>query len=46
MMIKNKQSTMRYRRFGNTDQWLSTITLGRMRFHEGWQGRVISLRPR
>jgi predicted aldo/keto reductase-like oxidoreductase len=45
-MIKNKQSTMCYRRFGNTDQWLSTITLGGMRDHEGWKCRVISLRPR
>ena len=29
---------MCYRRFGNTDQWLSTITLGGMRYHEGWEG--------
>ena len=27
---------MAYRRFGKTDQWLSTITLGGMRYHDGW----------
>ena len=29
---------MCYRRFGNTNQWLSTITLGGMRYHDGWAG--------
>jgi predicted aldo/keto reductase-like oxidoreductase len=29
---------MQYRRFGRTDQWLSNITLGGMRYHDGWTG--------
>lgn len=36
MEIKNQKSTMAYRRFGKTDRWLSTITLGGMRYHDGW----------
>ncbi|MGB0413115.1 MAG: aldo/keto reductase [Coraliomargarita sp.] len=27
---------MAYRRFGKTNRWLSTITLGGMRYHDGW----------
>lgn len=36
MDIKNQKDSMSYRRFGKTEQWLSTITLGGMRYHEGW----------
>lgn len=32
--IRNKHPDMAYRRFGRTEQWLSTITLGGMRFRE------------
>ena len=34
--ILNKKSTMQYRRFGKTEKYLSTITLGGMRFKKGW----------
>jgi len=27
---------MQYRKFGKTNRWLSTITLGGMRYHDGW----------
>ena len=36
MKIVNQQPNMQYRRFGRTDRWLSTITLGGMRYHENW----------
>ena len=34
--ILNKKPTMQYRRFGKTEKYLSTITLGGMRFKQGW----------
>ena len=34
--ILNKKEGMMYRRFGKTDKYLSTITLGGMRFKHGW----------
>jgi predicted aldo/keto reductase-like oxidoreductase len=35
-IIRNRQPGMAYRRFGKTEYWLSTITLGGMRYHDGW----------
>ncbi len=34
--IQNKKPTMQYRRFGKTEKYLSTITLGGMRFKQSW----------
>lgn len=34
--ILNEKPIMQYRRFGRTDKYLSTITLGGMRFKQGW----------
>jgi uncharacterized protein len=34
--ILNKKPTMQYRRFGKTEKYLSSITLGGMRFKKGW----------
>jgi len=34
--ILNKKQGMHYRRFGRTEKYLSTITLGGMRFKHGW----------
>ena len=34
--IQNKKPGMLYRRFGKTEKYLSTITLGGMRFKHGW----------
>src|SRR5680860_1449211 len=34
--ILNKKPTMQYRRFGKTEKYLSTITLGGMRFKHVW----------
>ncbi len=34
--ILNEKPTMQYRRFGKTERYLSTITLGGMRFKKGW----------
>jgi predicted aldo/keto reductase-like oxidoreductase len=34
--IRNHSPDMAYRRFGRTGRWLSCITLGGMRYHEGW----------
>lgn len=34
--ILNKKPTMEYRRFGKTEKYLSSITLGGMRFKNGW----------
>jgi len=36
MPIRNQRHPMQYRRFGKTNQWLSNITLGGMRYHDGW----------
>jgi hypothetical protein len=36
MKIINQQPSMQYRKFGKTNRWLSTITLGGMRYHDGW----------
>jgi len=36
MKILNKKAPMQYRRFGRTNQWLSNITLGGMRYQDGW----------
>ncbi|HAV14543.1 MAG TPA: aldo/keto reductase [Opitutae bacterium] len=38
MVIRNQRAPMHYRRFGKTDKWLSNITLGGMRYHDGWSG--------
>lgn len=34
--IRNQTAPMQYRRFGRTGQTLSVITLGGMRYHDGW----------
>ncbi len=34
--IRNQRAPMQYRRFGSTEQQLSVITLGGMRYHQGW----------
>jgi predicted aldo/keto reductase-like oxidoreductase len=36
MSILNQKASMQYRRFGRTNKWLSNITLGGMRFKDGW----------
>lgn len=36
-MIRNQRAPMQYRRFGRTEQMLSVITLGGMRYIDGWQ---------
>ncbi len=33
---RNERAPMQYRRFGKTNRMLSVITLGGMRYHEGW----------
>src|SRR5262245_31666730 len=33
---RNEHAPMQYRRFGRTDKALSVITLGGMRYHDGW----------
>ena len=35
-MILNQKGPMQYRRFGKTEEYLSVITLGGMRFARGW----------
>jgi predicted aldo/keto reductase-like oxidoreductase len=35
--IRNQRAPMQYRRFGRTGKWLSVVTLGGMRYHDGWQ---------
>lgn len=35
--IRNARGTMQYRRFGKTEQRLSVITLGGMRYDHGWE---------
>jgi len=35
--IRNQRAPMQYRRFGRTDQHLSVITLGGMRYVHGWE---------
>src|SRR3954470_2461076 len=35
--IRNRRAPMQYRRFGRTGKWLSEVTLGGMRYHDGWQ---------
>src|SRR6185436_19819663 len=34
--IRNRREPMQYRRFGSTGRWLSVITLGGMRYKDGW----------
>ena len=34
--IRNQKPGMDYRRFGKTERWLSAITLGGMRYVDGW----------
>ncbi len=34
--IRNQRPGMQYRRFGRTNLPLSVITLGGMRYHDGW----------
>lgn len=34
--IRNQHPAMTYRRFGRSERWLSVITLGGMRYHDGW----------
>ena len=33
---RNQHPDMQYRRFGRTNLQLSVITLGGMRYHDGW----------
>jgi hypothetical protein len=33
---RNERSPMQYRRFGRTNRCLSVVTLGGMRYHDGW----------
>src|SRR6188768_2298609 len=35
-LIRNQKPGMQYRRFGKTNLKLSVITLGGMRYHDGW----------
>src|SRR5688572_4953421 len=36
LVRRNERAPMQYRRFGRTNRALSVITLGGMRYHDGW----------
>lgn len=43
--IRNQKAPMQYRRFGKTERQLSVITLGGMRYRDGWTPPRTELRP-